>query len=390
MRPVIISATVAETNTPGKEQSESSSPPVTGESRKKRSPIRWITFFVLLMCSLFFVWHIYADRLVPYTDQARIHGVVFPIVPRVSGHLSAIDVGLHTITEKDSVMFVIDPRPFELAVKRAEVQVDLVMQKMGARTATVKSAAASLGVARAQLDRAERNYARIDKVMKENPGALSMADVDRAETTLAQAVERVASAEANLEKAEQELGDIGPENAEYRSAIVDLEQAELDLYYTNIVAPDIGVIESFNVDSGYYCQAGQPIATFVSSEDVWIQADFRENNISNLEIGDSVWYAFDVAPGQIFEGTIRSIGYGVSEGNTTNRGDLPSIQSSSGWLREPQRFPVMINVDDPEATGYLRIGGQVDVVAFTAHDHPILNTIGKWQIKLASWMSYVR
>ena len=381
---------MADTNTPDKEQPVSSSPPVASESRKKRSPIRWITLIVLVVCTLFFIWHIYADRLVPYTDQARIHGVVFPIVPRVSGHLSAVNVGLHTITSKDSTMFVIDPRPFELAVKRAEVQVDIVVQKMGARTATVKSAAANLGVARAQLDRAERNYARIEKVMKENPGALSMADVDRAETALAQATERVASAEANLEKAEQELGDIGTENAEYRSAIVDLEQAQLDLYYTNIIAPDIGVIESFNVEEGYYCQAGQAIATFISSEDVWIQADFRENNISNLEIGDSVLYIFDVAPGEIFHGTVRSIGYGVSEGNTSNRGDLPSIDGSSGWLREPQRFPVMIDIGNPEVMGYLRIGGQVDVVAFTDHDHPILNTIGKWQIKIASWLSYVR
>ena len=165
-----------------------------------------------------------------------------------------------------------------------------------------------------------------------------MTDVDRAETSLAQSIERVASAEADLEKAQQELGEIGPENAEMRSAIVALEQAQLDLEFTSILSPSPGVIESFNVDSGYYCQAGQPIATFVSS-DVWIQADLKENNISNMQIGDGVEFLLDVAPGQIFTGSVRSIGFGVSEGNTTNRGDLPTISGASGWLRDPQRFP---------------------------------------------------
>lgn len=372
------------------EKIDNGSPEETVAKKAKRSPIRWITFIVLIVCVAFFVWHVYADRFVPYTDQARIHGVVIPVVPRVSGHLSQINVGLHSLVERDSTMFVIDQRPFELAVKRAEVQVDIVTQKMGARTATVKSAAASVGVSKAQLDRAQRNYDRIESVLKENPGALSMSDVDRAETALAQAIERLASAEANLEKAEQEQGDIGPDNAEYRGALVDLEQAELDLYYATIPATERGVIESFNVDLGYYCQAGQPIATFVSSESVWLQADFRENNISNMEIGDSVWYIFDIAPGEIFQGHVRSIGYGVSEGNTTNRGDLPSIEGSKGWLREPQRFPVIIGLDDPRATRYLRIGGQADVIVFTDHDRPILNTIGHWQIKISSWLSYVR
>jgi multidrug resistance efflux pump len=172
--------------------------------------------------------------------------------------------------------------------------------------------------------------------------------------------------------------------------MIELEQAQLNLYYTEIPAPDHGVIESFNVDSGYYCQAGQPIATLISSESVWLQADMRENNISNISIGDSVWYIFDIAPGQIFKGHVRSIGYGVKEGNTTNRGDLPSISSSKGWLRDPQRFPVIVDIEDPAVTGYLRIGGQADVIVFTDHDHPILNTIGKWQIEIASWLSYVR
>ena len=376
---------MAELNENSSKESQSSNTP-----KSRRTPVWVITVLVLALCTLFFVWHVYADRYVPYTDQARVQGVALPIVPRVSGYLTEINVRLHSVVHYDSLMFLLDKRPFELAVKSAEANIDVAMQKMGARDATVKSAVARLGVAKAQLDRAQRNYDRTSTVIKENPGALSLADVDRAETALAQAIERVASAEADLEKAQQELGTIGPENPELRSAIVALEQAQLDLYFTEIRAPREGVIESFSIDEGYYSQAGQPLATFLAAEDVWLQADLRENNMSNMQIGDSVEFTLDIAPGEIFIGYVRSLGYGVSVGTPTSRGDLPTISGSKGWLREPQRFPVIIEMSDPRVSSLLRIGAQADVVVYTNHKYPILDKIGHWQIQINSWLSYVR
>ncbi len=274
-------------------------------------------------------------------------------------------------------------------MRKSEADLDNVAQQVGALSATVKSAVGRLGVAKAQLDRAQRNYDRTQNVLAKNPGALSQADRDRTETSLAQAIERVASAEADLDKAKQQLGTSGSENAQLRGALVALEQAQLDLAFSSIHAPSKGVIESFNVDVGHYGQAGQPLATFVSTHDVWIQADMRENNISNIEIGEEVEFALDIAPGRIFDGTVRSIGYGVSSGGSNNRGALPTIANSQGWLREPQRFPVIIRIDDEDALEYVRTGGQADVLVY-ASSNPILNFIGWFQIRISSWLSYVR
>ena len=330
-----------------------------------------------------------ADRYAPFTDQARIKTLVVPIVPRVSGYLTEINVRLHSIVSEGDLLFQLDKRPFELAVKKAEADLDNAAQQVGALSATVKSATGRLGVARAQLDRAQRNYNRTQRVLEQNPGALSQADRDRTETSLAQAVERVASAEADLDKAKQQLGATGPENPQLRAAIVALEQAQLDLAFTSIHAPSQGVIESFNVDIGHYGQAGQPLATFISTHDVWIQADMRENNIANIDVGEEVEIALDIAPGRIFNGTVRSIGYGVSTGKSNSRGDLPTVSSSQGWLREPQRFPVIIRIDDQEALGLIRSGGQADVIIY-ASGNPILNLIGWFQIRINSLLSYVR
>jgi multidrug resistance efflux pump len=359
------------------------------EAPPKKDPIRRVTRIVLIVCAVIFVWYLFADRLTPYTDQARVTGLIVPIVPRVAGYLTEVNVRLHSVVEENDLLFQIDARPYELAVRSAEANLDNAAQQVGALSATVKSAVGRVGVAKAQLDRAQRNYNRTQAILDQNPGALSQADRDRAETSLAQAVERLSSAEADLDKAKEQLGVVGPENPQLRAAVAAFEQAQLDLTFTTLRAPTTGAIESFNVDVGHYALAGQPLATFVSTTDVWIQADMRENNISRVQPGDPVEFVLDVAPGRVFKGEVRSVGYGVSTGGGTNRGNLPTIQSTQGWLRDPQRFPVIIAFDRGTTRGLLRAGGQADVIIYTG-GNPILNLIGKLHLRLRSLLSYVR
>lgn len=364
-------------------------PEPTPESPKqKASPVKRITFIVLLVTALVFAWYVASDRFTPYTEQARIDGIVVPINPRVAGYLTDIYVRLHTHVEVGDTLFQLDRRPFELAVQSAEAHVDNTAQMVSARTASVKSAAGRLGVARAQLDRAQRNWDRVQIIINDNPGALSQSDKDQAETSLTQAVEQVASAEADLERSQQQLGVSGEENPQFRAALTSLENAQLNLAFSTVIATAPGVIESFNLDLGFYAQAGAPLATLISRSDIWIQANMKENNISNLKVGDKVEFTLDVDPGKVHIGSVRSIGFGVST-STKNKGELPSIKGASGWLRDPQRFPVIIAVEPGIPDGLIRIGGQVDVVAYT-EESGFLNVLARWRIRFNSWLSYLR
>ena len=362
--------------------------PTDGDAVKKSNPVKLMTLVVLILCFIMFLLYVLSDRHTPYTDQARIKGLSIPIVSNVSGYITDIQVQLHSAVNVGDTIFQIDRRPFELAIRNAEARLQNTQQQVGAKTATVESAAGRLGVARAQLDRAQRNYDRVMKVLEENPGALSLADRDAAETALTQAVEQVASAEADLEKAEQQLGVSGPDNPQVRSAVVALEQAHLNLAFSTIVTPSQGVVESYNVDLGYYASPGQPLAMLVTYTDLWIQADLKENNLSNMKVGNPVEFVLDVAPGKVFKGKIRSLGYGVSSGSN-ERGKLPDVKGTSGWLRDPQRFPVIIVMDNQEVLPYSRLGGQADVVVFTGK-HPLLNLLGRWRLRINSWLSYLR
>jgi multidrug resistance efflux pump len=359
------------------------------DTKSKSSPVRLITFIVLLISVFFFIWYILSDRIAPYTDQARIKGLTVPIVSTVSGNITRIHVQLHSKVKVGDTLFQIDRRPFHLAVEKAEANLDNTAQGVAAQTASVKSAVGRLGVSRAQLDRAQRNWERVQKVMEENPGALSQSDRDQAETAYTQAVEHVTSAEADLERTQQTLGVSGPSNPEFISALKALEEAQLDLAYTTIIATAEGYIESFSIDLGYYAGAGQPLATLVSHGAYWIEADMKENNISLMKPGNEVEFSLDVRPGKIFHGTVKSIGYGVSTGST-NRGDLPDVKGSTGWLLDPQRFPVIISFNPDDFPGQTRIGGQVDVLVFTKEKRGFIEFLGKLRIRLISWLSYVR
>ena len=160
-------------------------------------------------------------------------------------------------------------------------------------------------------------------------------------------------------------------------------------YVLNATFCCVGFIESFNLDVGFFCNAGQPMATFISTKDIWIQADFRENSLENIKPGEDVEFILDIAPGRKFKGTVRSIGYAVSSSQDVNRGGLPNVEGRSGWLRDPQRFPVIITFDDDLIMEHFKIGGQVDVVVYS-DNYGWLNSIARFRIWLNSNLSYVR
>ena len=348
-----------------------------------------VTKIVFGLSIVLFIWYVLADRFTPYTDQARIDAFVVPIVPWVSGYVTSVDVRLHDIVEAGDVIVQIDRRPYELALQQARAELAVATQNVGAGSASVEANAARLGIAVATLDRAQRSFDRVEAIQNRNPGALSQADRDGAETSLASAQERVASAEADLEASKRQLGPQGADNPNIQAAIAAVERAQLDLEFTTVRAPTRGAIENTRLDVGYFASAGQPLGTFISMTDSWVQADLRENNLFHIEVGDPVELVLDVAPGRVFKGKVRTIGFGVSERFAGLTGGLETVSQTSGWLRDPQRFPVIISFADDEATEYRRAGGQVNVIVYTGR-RPILNFIGKLRIRLASWLSFVR
>jgi len=354
----------------------------------KKSPVKKISLIVLIITVLIFIINVLSDRHTPHTDQARVKGLVLPVAPMVSGYIIQTNVSQHSRVKAGDTLFIIDPTSYEIAVKVAESNLEKAIQSIDAGESSLKSAQARLSRAKVKLERSTKNWERTQRVLAENEGALSEADIDRSEASYLEAIESVKSSQADLERQTEALGPLNENNPTIKAALNNLENAQINLGYTAVIAPSDGIVESFNIEDGYFAAAGHSLMSLVSNNDMWIQANLKENNLSKVEPGDRVELIFDIEPGKVFEGKLTSISYGVSVDNTNPNG-LPKVSSAQGWLRDPQRFPVMIELEDKEIISKLRQGSQAEIVVYTGKK-PLLNMIARLRIRIMSKLSYVR
>lgn len=337
------------------------------------------------------LWYLYADRFTPYTDQARIQGYVVGVAPQVAGVVREIWVKNNQQVEMGDRLFQIDPLQYEIALAKARSDLENSVRQVDAGDAAVDAARANLRSAQANQDKAEKDTRRMEKLHKEDPGTISVRRLEVSRATLDQAKAGVAAAESQIQQAiEQKGGGEGEENSVLKVARTVVEKAELDLKRTVVKASSRGVITDLRADVGLYAGAGSPVMTLVAVSDVWVRAEFTENNLGQLREGTPVEILFDVVPGKVFDGHISSIGLGVSASQAPAAGTLPTIDNDRDWLRQSQRFPVVVRFDASQHESLrnrLRIGGQASVIAY-ADDSGLLKWLGMFYVRMMSVFAY--
>ncbi|RLA03431.1 MAG: HlyD family secretion protein [Gammaproteobacteria bacterium] len=353
-----------------------------------KDPVRTWTFITLAVALSLLAWYLVSDRIVPSTSQARVHALVVPIAPEVSGTVFSVDVGNNQRVKAGQELFHIDPERYRLAVETAEADLQTARQSMGASSANVSAAEAGLVSAQANLVRSEKDAIRLKRIKEEDPGAISQRRIESAEASLAAARGQVDAARANVEKARQDLGQTGEQNSRILQAQSALAQATLNLERTVVLAPEDGLVTDVRVSKGNFANASAPQMTFIAVDNIWIQADFTENNLGNIQPGNRVEIVFDVLPGEVHSGTVRELSFGVDVG-TAPLGSLPTIDNNQGWLRTAQRYPVLVDFELPLQKGALglRVGSQATVVVYTGNNS-IVNMLAGWQIWLNSILTY--
>jgi len=415
----------------------------------RMDPVRkWVLIFGGF-CVCLLAWYVLADRYTPFTTQARVNAFVVPIAPQVAGEVVAVDVVTNQAVKKGQLLAVINPDRYALAVAAAQAQLALTVQNidaaaavadsaataipsaqaqlaltaqnLDAATAAVNAAVAALDSAQANLVKERQNDVRLRRIAEEDPGAISQRRLEMAAASLTDAQAGVQRAQADLEKAKAQRGLLGEQNPQLRSARAAvgraqadhvkalaqrgplgdknpqwlaaraaLEKAQLDLQYTRLVAPNDGLVTDLRVDAGNFAATGQPLMTFVAVHKIWVEANLTENNLGHVKPGDKVDLVLDVWPDKKLRGRVRNITYGVTGAESTSKpGALPTVQNQRDWLRNAQRFPVLIDFEDPaEAAGLgARVGSQVNVLVHTG-DRPILSALGRLMMWLSGLLSY--
>jgi multidrug resistance efflux pump len=332
----------------------------------ERDPVRKWTLIILGLCVVLMGYYLIADRITPYTTQARVHAVVVPIAPEVSGTVTEVAVPSNQDVAAGDLLLTIDRSKYLLAVETAEANLQQARQATAVSTANVDAAGAQVETAKATLLRASQDASRLRRIKQEDPGAISDRRLEGAEATLSISQAQLEAAEATLEKALQDLGAEGDDNSRILQAQAALDAAHLDLSNTEVRARSDGIVTDVRVDRGNFANAGAALMTFLATRDIWVQL-----------------------PGKVIKGTVRTTGLGVQV-DSTPLGSLPTIDNDREWLRDAQRFSVIIDFQLPSEKDRMgiRVGAQASVIVYTGGGF-LFNTLGRIKMWLESIFTYV-
>ena len=368
-----------------------SNPPDNERSDVQKS-VNKGALIVIAIILLTILWYLFADRLTPYTSQARVQGYVVGVSPKVAGVITQVWVKNDTRVEEGQPLFEIDQSQYQIALDRANSELDNARSQVGAGDAAVDTARANLNAALAGLEAAQKDTDRLVRLRHDDPGTISIRRLEVSQATLDQAKANVTAARAQIEQAiQQKGGDDDENNTILKAAETAVEKAQLDLSNTIVRAESRGVITDLRAEVGQFANTGNPVMTLIALDDVWINAEFTENNLGYVKAGTPTEIIFDSIPGHVFKGNVRSIGIGVSNSQSqSSPGSLPSISNDRNWLRQSQRFPVVIEFNPAQSDvlfNHLRVGGQASIIIYGS-EHGVLALLGKFYIRFMSWMSY--
>lgn len=354
--------------------------------KRKRPPAKAIARILVVFLLLLLGWYVATDRLAPSTSSGAVTAFTTQVSPRVAGVVTEVLVADNQEVKAGDTLFILDPRPFDLAVLQAEASLAQANQGVDASTAALSSSQARVTQAEASLENTRASVARTQSLVERGVAAQAMADKANAELKSADA--SLDAARADLSAALLKAGGKGVSNPQIQLAQVQLEQAELNRTFATVTAPADGVITNLRLAVGQYISAGSPSLTFIGSERPWIMVDMRENQLANVHPGAEASVLFDGQPGKIFAGRVQGIAWGIDPGRTSANG-LPQNQASTRWFEPARTMPVHVELIDGDWPSNVRVGSKVNVVVYAGgQSNPIAWIAGGLQ-RIHSYLSFL-
>ncbi len=258
------------------------------------------------------------------TDDAYVESHMVKIAPRVSGQIEEIFITDNQRVKEGDVVAIIDDRDYSVRFDQADAQYQKALFAQNVAKANLSAANANIELARKDLERYENLY---------QSGAVSKQVYDRAKTQYEAAKAKQTDAENMIFS--QNLDKVADADLKVLKALKN--QAELNLGYTKVVAPRDGVITNKNVEKGAYVQVGQPLFAIVPDE-VWVVANFKENQVGNMKPGQTVEIKVDTYPHKVFQGKIDSI----QRASGAKASLFPPENAVGSFVKIVQRIPVKI------------------------------------------------
>jgi membrane fusion protein (multidrug efflux system) len=304
------------------------------------------------------------------TDDAYVRAAQVTVSSNVSGRVSEVDVHDNQQVHQGETLFRIDDRPFRIAVEEAAARLANTQLEIEALKATYLQRIADLRAAQSALDYQQHEYERQSRLV--TSGIASQAQVERALMARNESEQRVAAAKQQITST---LASLGGDPAipvdrhpTVQQAQAQLDRAKLNLSYTTISAPIDGVVTRVEqLQVGNYINAATPAFALVSSKDMWIEANFKENQLAHVRIGQPARVSIDAYPGRSFRARVVS----VSPGTGAEFSLLPAENATGNWVKVVQRLPVRLELEGADLPT-LRSGLSANVSVDTQYRQGLL------------------
>lgn len=302
-------------------------------------------------------WLAYAAKF-EETDDAFIEADVHPVSSRIIGDVLEVLVEDNQIVAKGQPLAKLDPRDYEMklafartTLEQAAAQIPQAEAALAKAHAASRETAAKVAVAAAQLEKARLDFDRAEKLYTNEGRAISRQDLDGAKSafdsatathTAAVASQEAAAAGVRAAEADLVVAKAGRDHAQ---TVVD--DAQLQLSYTVLRAPDAGRIGKRTLQTGQHVQPGQALLAVVS-QDNWVVANFKENQLAQMRAGQPVEVKIDAIHGQSFHGHVDSFSPGTGAKFTL----LPPDNATGNFTKIVQRLPVKILLDASDSKAF--------------------------------------
>jgi len=303
-----------------------------------------------------------SGRFVEETDDAYVGGDVTVIASKVAGYVEAVAVTDNQSVRRGDLLVKIDDRDYRAAVARAEasvaaaraalVNLDATQQL---QRSTIAQADAGVAAAQAEATRAQADDARYRELAAR--AAVSIESAQRAQAAAQTAQAGTDRAAAARQGAQRQLLVIETQRGQAEAALAqaeaELQVARLNLSYTELRAPVDGVIGNRRARAGAYASAASQMLVVVPSQGLWIDANFKEDQLARLRVGQAVEVRADVQPGRSFKGHVASLAPATGAQFSV----LPPENATGNFTKIVQRVPVRIQLDGRDGElGLLRPG----------------------------------